>query len=121
VRFVGLQVHPERFLSAGDVFVCPSRYETFSMSGLEAAACGLPMLVVRTNGLEDFVEHGVNGFFVEPNAESLREHLARVVADPQLRCSMSRAAVKTAERFDWNAIARETRDVLESIARERAQ
>jgi len=121
VQFVGLQAHPERYLAAGDVFVCPSRYETFSMSGLEAAACGLPMLVVRTNGLEDFVEHGVNGFFVEPNVESVREHLARVIADPQLRCSMSHAAVKTAERFDWNAIADETREVLEQIARERAQ
>ena len=121
VQFVGLQTHPERHLAAGDVFVCPSRYETFSMSGLEAAACGLPMLVVRTNGLEDFVEHGVNGYFVEPNVESVREHLARVIADPQLRCSMSRAAVKTAERFDWNAIAAETRDVLEQVARERVQ
>jgi len=121
VRFVGLQVHPERFLAAGDVFVCPSRYETFSMSGLEAAACGLPMIVVRTNGLEDFVEHGVNGFFVEPNADSVREALERVVGDPQLRCAMSRAAVKTAERFDWNVIAGKTREVLESIARERVQ
>lgn len=121
VRFVGLQANPERYLAAGDAFVCPSRYETFSMSGLEAAACGLPMIVVRTNGLEDFVEHGVNGYFVEPNAESVREHLARVIADPELRCSMSRAAVKTAERFDWNAIASETREVLEQVARERAQ
>jgi UDP-glucose:(heptosyl)LPS alpha-1,3-glucosyltransferase len=121
VQFVGLQAHPERYLAAGDVFVCPSRYETFSMSGLEAAACGLPMLVVRTNGLEDFVEPGVNGFFVEPTVESVREHLARVIADPELRCSMSRAAVKTAERFDWNAIAEETRAVLEQVARERAQ
>lgn len=121
VQFVGLQANPERYLAAGDAFVCPSRYETFSMSGLEAAACGLPMIVVRTNGLEDFVEHGVNGYFVEPNAESVREHLARVIADPELRCSMSRAAVKTAERFDWNAIASETREVLEQVARERAQ
>jgi len=121
VQFVGLQAHPERYLAAGDAFVCPSRYETFSMSGLEAAACGLPMIVVRTNGLEDFVEHGVNGFFVEPNVESVREHLARVIADPQLRCSMSQAAVKTSERFDWDAIAEETREVLEQIARERAQ
>ena len=120
VRFVGMQAHPERYLAAGDVFVCPSRYETFSMSGLEAAACGLPMLVVRTNGLEDFVDDGVNGFFVEPNVESVRAQLARVIADPALRCSMSRAAVKTAERFDWNAIARETREVLESLAMERA-
>ena len=121
VRFVGLQSHPERYLAAGDVFVCPSRYETFSMSALEAAACGLPMLVVRTNGLEDFVEDGVNGFFVEPTVESVRARLAQVIANPALRCSMSRAAVKTAERFDWNAIARETREVLESLARVRAQ
>jgi len=121
VQFVGLQAHPERYLAAGDVFVCPSRYETFSMSGLEAAACGLPMLVVRTNGLEDFVEHGVNGFFVEPNVESVRAHLARVIADPKLRCAMSRAAVKTAERFDWDTIAGATRAVLEQAARERVQ
>jgi UDP-glucose:(heptosyl)LPS alpha-1,3-glucosyltransferase len=121
VQFVGLQAHPERYLAAGDVFVCPSRYETFSMSGLEAAACGLPMIVVRTNGLEDFVEHGVNGFFVEPNAESVREHVARLIANPALRDAMSRAAVKTAERFDWNDIARETREVLDQVARERAQ
>ncbi|MEO8879370.1 MAG: glycosyltransferase family 4 protein, partial [Gemmatimonadaceae bacterium] len=121
VSFVGLQAHPERYLAAGDVFVCPSRYETFSMSGLEAAACGLPMIVVRTNGLEDFVEDGVNGFFVEPNVESVRAKLAQVVADPTLRCSMSRAAVETAKRFDWDTIASETREVLESVARERAQ
>ncbi len=121
VKFVGLQTHPERYLAAGDVFVCPSRYETFSMSGLEAAACGLPMIVVKTNGLEDFVEDGVNGFFVEPNVESVRAKLAQVVSDPTLRCSMSRAAVKTAERFDWDTIAIETREMLESVARERAQ
>src|SRR6185437_1620233 len=49
VRFVGIQSEPQRYLAAGDAFACPSRYETFSMSGLEAAACGLPLVVVRTN------------------------------------------------------------------------
>jgi D-inositol-3-phosphate glycosyltransferase len=118
VHFVGIQAQPQRYLAAGDVFACPSRYETFSMSGLEAAACGLPLIVVRTNGLEDFVEHGVNGFFVEPTAESVREALARVIADPVLHASMSEAAVRTAARFDWGDIATATREVLETLSRE---
>jgi glycosyltransferase involved in cell wall biosynthesis len=118
VHFAGIQAQPQRYLAAGDVFACPSRYETFSMSGLEAAACGLPLIVVRTNGLEDFVEHGVNGFFVEPTTESVREALARVIADPELRASMSRAAVLTAARFDWGDIATATREVLETLSRE---
>lgn len=119
VHFVGLQPRPQRYLAAGDVFACPSRYETFSMSGLEAAACGLPLIVVRTNGLEDFVEHGGNGYFVEPNAQSVRDAIARVMENPELRCAMSKAAVRTAERFDWDAIANETRHVLETLAGER--
>jgi glycosyltransferase involved in cell wall biosynthesis len=121
VHFAGIQAQPQRYLAAGDVFACPSRYETFSMSGLEAAACGLPLIVVRTNGLEDFVEHGVNGFFVEPTTESVREALARVIADPALRASMSQAAVRTAARFDWGDIATATREVLETLSREPAR
>ena len=121
VHFAGIQAQPQHYLAACDVFACPSRYETFSMSGLEAAACGLPLIVVRTNGLEDFVEHGVNGFFVEPNTESVREALARVIADPELRDSMSRAAVRTAARFDWGDIATATREVLETLSREPAR
>ncbi|HEV7705804.1 MAG TPA: glycosyltransferase family 4 protein [Gemmatimonadaceae bacterium] len=121
VHFAGIQAQPQRYLAAGDVFACPSRYETFSMSALEAAACGLPLIVVRTNGLEDFVEHGVNGFFVEPTTEAVREALERVIGDPVMRASMSQAAVRTAEQFDWGDIAAATREVLETLSREPAR
>lgn len=121
VHFAGIQAQPQRYLAAGDVFACPSRYETFSMSGLEAAACGLPLVVVRTNGLEDFVEHGVNGLFVETTWQSVRDALARVLGDPVLRASMSQAAVRTASRFDWGDIATATREVLETLSHERTR
>lgn len=116
VHFAGVQREPQRYLAAADVFVVPSRYETFSMAGIEAAASGLPLIVVKTNGLEDFVEHGSNGFFVEPTPESVRDALSRVMSNPALRSSMAAAAMRTSERFDWGAIADETRKVLESLA-----
>jgi glycosyltransferase involved in cell wall biosynthesis len=64
------------------------------------------------------VEHGVNGFFVETNTESVRDALARVIADPELRARMSQAAVQTAARFDWGDIATATRAVLETLSHE---
>ncbi len=70
----------------------------------------------RADGARTAVGGGIpsalqDGFFVEPNAESVRNAISRVIADPALRCAMSQAAVRTAERFDWDAIAAETRQV----------
>lgn len=48
-----------------DVFVLPSRYETFPNSLLEALACGKPVVCSRLPGLEEIVDQGVTGLLVE--------------------------------------------------------
>jgi len=49
-----------------DVYVLPSRYETFPMGLLEAYACGKPVIVSKVGGVKDLVIEGETGFFVEP-------------------------------------------------------
>jgi glycosyltransferase involved in cell wall biosynthesis len=49
------------FYSALDVFVMPSKMETFGQAGLEAMACGTPVIAYRTGGIPDFVEDGATG------------------------------------------------------------
>ncbi|MEO6211771.1 MAG: glycosyltransferase family 4 protein [Gemmatimonadaceae bacterium] len=106
VHFAGMQLSPEEYYRAADVFLAPTLYETFSMGTLEAAASGLPLLGTRTNGIEEMIVHGVNGFFIEADGESVGARLVELRDDPALRRSMAAAAAQTAARYDWDEIAR---------------
>jgi glycosyltransferase involved in cell wall biosynthesis len=48
-------------LAAGDVFVFPSRTDTFGLVNLEAMACGLPVAAYPVTGPIDIVDDGVTG------------------------------------------------------------
>ena len=48
-----------------DVYVLPSRYETFPMTVLEAYACGTPVIASKVGGLMDLVIEGVTGLLFE--------------------------------------------------------
>ena len=42
-----------------DIFVMPSRYESFTTSGLEAMACSKPLILTKNNHIHDWVEGNV--------------------------------------------------------------
>jgi glycosyltransferase involved in cell wall biosynthesis len=59
-----------------EVYVLPSRYETFPMTILEAYACGKPIVASRVGGLKDLVKDGETGLLFEPgNVEQLAKSI----------------------------------------------
>jgi glycosyltransferase involved in cell wall biosynthesis len=52
-------------VAAGDVFVFPSRTDTFGLVMLEAMACGLPVAAFPVTGPIDVVEQGATGILDE--------------------------------------------------------
>ena len=54
-----------RIVAAADVFVFPSRTDTFGLVLLEAMACGVPVAAYPVTGPIDVVEHGVTGVLSE--------------------------------------------------------
>jgi glycosyltransferase involved in cell wall biosynthesis len=70
-RFLGLISDPRAALWAADVFAMPSIREGFSIAAIEAAACGLPLVLSDVPGLRDLKTTISDGFWVAPEPEAL--------------------------------------------------
>ena len=61
IVFAGMQPEVEKFYAASDAFIFPSYFEAFCLAEIEAAACGLPLLLTPHHGSEMILRDGVNG------------------------------------------------------------
>src|SRR6202022_666785 len=66
VFFLGKQDQVYEKLAAADLFLLPSQLESFGLAALEAMACEVPVIATNVGGVPEVVEHGVDGFLVEP-------------------------------------------------------
>lgn len=66
VHFLGKQDQVYRLLSEADLFLLPSQLESFGLAALEAMACEVPVIATNVGGIPEVIEHGKDGFLVEP-------------------------------------------------------
>ena len=93
VRFLGNKVGAElaRHYAAADVFVFPSRTDTFGLVILEALACGVPVAAYPAPGPLDVIGHSGAGAL----ADDLGAAVHAALAIPPQRCRAH------AESFSW--------------------
>ena len=62
-----------QILSHASVFLCPSVYEPFGITNLEAMACEVPVVASAVGGIPEVVVHGETGWLVpiEVDADGL--------------------------------------------------
>lgn len=65
VKLLGYRSDISRILTAGDIFIMPSRHETLCMSLLEAGQKGLALIASNVGGMREIVEDGNNGYLVD--------------------------------------------------------
>ncbi len=103
-----------KFYNMADVFFFPSHQENFSVAVLEAASCGLPLL------LRDLPEYKEPLFdsYIAGDEESFEEKIKLLIENRDLREEYSRRALELAKKYDIDRIAEETvklyRRILES-------
>lgn len=95
----------------GDAFVFASKSETQGMVILEAMAARMPVVAVRSSGIEDVVRHGVNGFKTPEKQDQWRAHVRQLLEDDTLRQELAEQALAFASDFSVDHFARDVRRI----------
>jgi glycosyltransferase involved in cell wall biosynthesis len=96
VTFTGFKtgIDLARYYANAEVFVFPSKWETFGIVMIEAMACGTPVAAYNCQGPADVIDQGVTGFMAEEN-EGLR-----VAVDKCLQLDRSDVH-RVSQRWSW--------------------
>ncbi|MEM1269049.1 MAG: glycosyltransferase [Bacteroidota bacterium] len=95
-------------MSGYHVFCCPSRYEGFGLSVLEAMIAERPVLVSDQAGIAPHVRQANCGVVVSPDVDSIVAGLKTLLARQAEWAAMGERGRTYAERnLNWPAIARE--------------
>ncbi len=106
--------HKERLIRSCAVLVVPSRYETFSLSALEAMAYGKPVVTFdlpQLRWIGDDCGVRVPGFDVD----ALGRALGELAADAPRRAALGRCGYARSREHDWDTVGERYRAVVDGL------
>ena len=119
VDFLGSVAHHELpyFYSAADVCVMPSYSESFGLVGLEAQACGRPVVGSDVSGLRSVIRDEVTGYLIDGHdPATYAERIGRLLNDPELAQQMGRRGRLLAQRFSWSRTTDRLEELFDGVA-----
>ena len=94
-----------------DIFIMPSRYESFTTSGLEAMACFKPLILTKNNHIQTWVKDNT-GLVCEFDEENLSNCIETLLNDKSLCERFGNNGRKLIEdKYDWDKVSKQ----IESI------
>ena len=94
------------YYASCDALVIPSRYESFGIAALEAAACGRPVIATQVGGLPYAVSPDKTSLMVRQNdPANLAFAMQRILTDERLAKSLGEEGRRWAEDFSWSRIS----------------
>lgn len=99
-----------KMYKCADISVFPSTYEPFGIVALEAMLAGVPTVVSDVGGLNEIVEHRVDGMkSYAGNPNSLADSILELLLNPELCTKVTKKAKqKVKSQYNWAKIAQDT-------------
>ncbi|MCA1796655.1 MAG: glycosyltransferase, partial [Geobacteraceae bacterium] len=104
-----------------DLFVFTSRSETQGMVILEAMSAGLPVVAVRSSGIDDVVKDGVNGYKTAQRIEYWSARVVELLENDTKRDKLGENAREFARDFSVEHFSANVRDIYAQTLALRAQ
>lgn len=117
VRWFGQTAQPERYMAGADVLVLPSYREGFGSVVIEAAACAVPTVAYRIDGVIDAVIEERTGLLVEiRSVDAFAAAMLALSLDPARRNQLGRQALdRAAKEFSSSAVTAEWMNFYERV------
>lgn len=108
-----------QLMAAANVFVLPSKMESFGLTLLEASAAGLPVVCSNAGGIPEVFQDGFNALLYPPGDDNaMAKAIIRLLQDRELAKTISANAVETASKFTWEMTAEQTLQVYKEVLQE---
>jgi GT2 family glycosyltransferase len=107
-----------REYDAAQVFVVGSWFEGFGQPGLEAIACGVPLVTTDNGGCREYAVDEATALVVPPrDPEAMADAIRRLLDDRDLSAKLARSGLETVKRdFDWEQRTDEFAEVLDGVS-----
>lgn len=107
------------WFAAADVYVHPTREDTFGMAPLEAMAHGVPVIVSgpRYCGFAQQLRHEQDALLLDDPQDSRRiaQELTRLGTDPALREKLVKAGLRCARERSWEGVAQAHEQLYDKV------
>jgi glycosyltransferase involved in cell wall biosynthesis len=114
VSFAGFSDDPSVYFAACDLFVLPSRYESFSYVLLEAMLHAKPCITTRAGAIPEVVGEDAAVLVSPGSADMLADAIMKLIGDPTRRMELAaKGRERVIDRFDLN----KTVDAVEMLFR----
>lgn len=91
-HFLGSFPDVETVLGISDLFLLPSRQESFGLAALEAMSCEVPVVSSNAGGIPEVVEQGVTGFMADVgDVDTMADAALRILRNRELYLQMGAA------------------------------
>ncbi|MDP3052559.1 MAG: glycosyltransferase family 4 protein [bacterium] len=122
VYFQGFKNQSElpAFYAVSDVFVFPSKIDSWGLVVNEAMACGLPVIATGFVGAShDLIKQGFNGFVYRAgDIEELKLCIEKTIVDPALRNKMSENSLKIISSWNYDSCVEGILRALEYVSKQ---
>jgi len=102
------------FYNATEIFVIPSFYEGFGLIGLEAMACGTPVVSSNKTSLPEVL--GDAAIYFNPNnPKEMAEKMKLVLTDKKLYNELREKGFEQVRKYSWEKMGEETIEIYKKI------
>ena len=105
VIFFGNSNEIDTILCQTDLFLLPSKTESFGLVALEAMACGVPVISSNAGGLPEVNNDGFSGYLSEVgDVDGMAKNAMKILKDDAVLSEFKKNALITAQQFDIKKI-----------------